>query len=59
MPNPSTTSRCDKVNFQAEYSWFEFRVFLLVPRLKRPVCPILLIAGERRDGFMPFPRTLA
>ena len=49
---------CDKINFQAEYGWFEFGLFLLTKakELSRPY--YLSIAGKRY-GFMPFLRAFA
>ena len=49
--NSSTMSRMwHKVNFWAEYSWFEFRIFFL---------DSLPHQGERTDWFMPFSSALA
>ena len=47
-------NRIRKMNFLAEYSWFEFRVFLL--RSARAILPIAWRWGGK-DGFMPFLRS--
>ena len=49
-----------KVNFQEEYSWFKFKVFLFLDWLpKEPKLPYcLLIAHKRRDILRSFPRIL-
>ena len=51
---------CDTVNFQVDYSWFEFIVFLLTKAKEPNLVYYLLIAmGGKIDRFMLFPRALA
>ena len=47
-----------KVNFQAEFNRFEFRVVLLTKAEEPSLSYYLSIAGGRTIGFIPFPRVL-
>ena len=61
LPKSSVTSKIrHKVNFQGEYMWFKFRVFLLdsLPSQKLNLSYWLIIAGERVVGFIPSQRVL-